>query len=37
MKKITTIVLIASILASCVSTYQPLPADDQSAQQQVAK
>lgn len=37
MKKITLIVLISSILASCVSTYQPLPADNKPTEQQTAK
>ncbi|AEB28290.1 hypothetical protein FN3523_0433 [Francisella hispaniensis] len=32
MKKIIAVVLVSCVLASCVSTYQPLPADQQSQQ-----
>ncbi len=32
MKKIITVILVSFVLASCVSTYEPMPADKQSQQ-----
>ncbi len=32
MKKLVTVILVSCILASCVSTYEPIPADKQSQQ-----
>ncbi|AXH30279.1 hypothetical protein CGC45_06620 [Francisella opportunistica] len=32
MKKVIAIVLVSCILASCVSTYEPIPANKQSQQ-----
>ncbi|QEO56437.1 hypothetical protein F0R75_06470 [Francisella marina] len=32
MKKIITVILVSCVLASCVSTYEPVPADKQSQQ-----
>lgn len=32
MKKLITIILVYCVLASCVSTYEPMPADKQSQQ-----
>lgn len=32
MKKIIAVVLVSCVLASCVSSYQPIPEDQQSQQ-----
>ena len=32
MKKLITIILVSCVLASCVSTYEPMPVDKQSQQ-----
>lgn len=32
MKKLVTVLLVSCVLVSCVSTYEPIPADKQSQQ-----
>lgn len=32
MRKLVTVILMSCVLASCVSTYEPMPADNQSQQ-----